>query len=188
MSFSSKIGDTFGMAPRQRSNVPPLATLLRSARAKLGLSQKDLAKRFQVVPRTLSRWEAGLARPTLEWRDLVAEQLSGIDGETWRAIVKELVLPLDEMLEKCPRHKALLPAAAAPLPFTTTTHAPMPDARAALDAIVRAAAEELDVTAKRLRSALGNVLADIARLQLAPLDARELVLNRGEKPGAKPTS
>lgn len=35
-----------------------------------------------------------------EWREHVVTVLATIDGETWRALVAELRLPLEQMLEK----------------------------------------------------------------------------------------
>lgn len=175
---------SLAMLERQRRDAPPLAMLLRKARQQLGLNQMDLAKHLQVDPRTLSRWEAGDARPSAVWREHVAKTFERIDRETWRALVKELALPLDTMLDKCPSQRQPTAHVAPPVaPTTTVTKA---DARAQLDAIVRATAEELDVTAKRFRSALGNVLADIARLELSPLDARALVLHRSDSPTDAP--
>ena len=44
-----------------------------------------------------------------------------------------------------------------------------------------AMAEDLDVTARRLRAALGNVLADLAALGLSPSEAREHVMHRAPR-------
>jgi len=45
------------------------------AREKRGLSQKDLAKKLQIQPSTLSRWEAGLSTPASAIQDKVLNTL-----------------------------------------------------------------------------------------------------------------
>jgi transcriptional regulator with XRE-family HTH domain len=183
------MANSLGHMRRQRTNAPPLALLLRRARTQLGLEQRALAKHFQITPRTLSRWEAGGARPVRDCRELVAKVLENIDGETWRAIVTELGLPLDQMLAKNAIQRAKLPPPPPPPepPPPEPEPPPAPPAptsaqiRAALDDLVRATAEDLDVTARRLRAALGNVLADLAALGLSPAEAREHVMHRAAR-------
>jgi transcriptional regulator with XRE-family HTH domain len=174
-----------GHAARQRANAPPLAMLLRRARLALGLNQRRLLKHLQVSDRTLTRWEAGEARPTKEWRERVAFVYGNVDGETWRAIVAELELPLEEMLVKVPQQRAKLPPPPEPKPpATAEREAPAPtpkEVRARMDDVVRAAAEELDVTARRLRAMLGNVLADLDAMGLTMREARAHVLQRGAR-------
>jgi transcriptional regulator with XRE-family HTH domain len=182
-----------GHARRQRPNATPLAMLLRRARLSLGLNQRTILKHLKVSDRTLTRWEAGEMRPTKELRERVSIIYGNVDGETWRAIVAELKLPLDAMLEKVPQQRAKLPQPPAPEPPPIVESPPAPPAettpptpttkeiRARMDDIVRAAAEELDVTARRLRAALGNVLADIDAMSISPSEARAHVLQRGAR-------
>ena len=180
-----------GHAARQRPNAPPLAMLLRRARLQVGLNQRSLLKHLEVSERTLTRWEAGETRPTKEWRERVAFVYGNVDGETWRGIVAELKLPLEEMLTKVPQQRAKLAPPPEPelTPTTPKTEpeppppappAPTPkEIRARVDDLVRAAAEDLDVTARRLRAALGNVLADLDAMGLSPKEARAHILQRG---------
>jgi transcriptional regulator with XRE-family HTH domain len=186
----TRMAKSLGHMRRQRANAPPLALLFRRARQQLGLEQRALAKYLDVTPRTLSRWEAGAARPVRDLREHVATVLENVEGETWRAIVEAMGLPLDAMLAKNAIQRAKLPPPppppeepptieTAPPPIANTP--PPPSAaslRAALDDLVRATAEDLDITARRLRAALGNVLADITALGLSPAEAREHILHR----------
>lgn len=183
---------TLGHMRRLRADAPPLALLLRRAREQLGLEQRALAKHLRIAPRTLSRWEAGTAKPVRDSRELVATVCENIDGETWRALVAELGLSVDAMLGKNAVQRAKLPppppppepSALEPVPPELPPPPPPPTAaqvRAALDDLVRATAEDLDVTARRLRAALGNVLADLAVLGLSPAEAREHVMHRATR-------
>jgi DNA-binding XRE family transcriptional regulator len=150
-----------------------LPNLLQRARSQLGVDRNELARRIGVARKTITRWEHAQGAPHAQLREDVALALTEIDGATWRAIVRAMRLPLDAMLAKSASQSA---KAAPPPPPLPSPKAPAIDARAVLDDAIRATAEDLDVTAKRLRSAFALLLSDVERLDLGPAEARALVL------------
>jgi transcriptional regulator with XRE-family HTH domain len=172
------------MATEKRAPAPSeslsLAELLQRARGQLGIDRDALARRIGVARKTLTRWEHDQGAPHAQVREDVALALTEIDGATWRAIVRAMRLPLEVMLAKSPSQAAK--AAPAPPPLPPPAAAPI-DARATLDDAIRATAEELDVTAKRLRAAFALLLSDVERLALPVAEARALVLGRTSRGG-----
>ncbi len=165
------------MTTTARENRLRLGTLLRRARKELGLRQELMAKAYKTDARTLRRWESGETRPARAWRELIAITLGNVDGETWRAIVGELGLSLDAALARVPSQGAKLVPPPPPSPPASPKITP-DAARALFDDAVRATAEELDVSARRLRAALASILADVERLELSPREAREIIQGR----------
>lgn len=151
-----------------------LGPLLQLAREQLGLKQLEMAKILRTDARTLRRWEAGEAFPTPSWREIVAIGFGHAEGETWRAIVRELGLSLDVMLARVPPQRAKLPAPAQAVE-------PRVDPRAVLDDAVRTVAEDLDVSARRLRAGVAAILGDLERLGLSAKAGREMILERSAK-------
>jgi transcriptional regulator with XRE-family HTH domain len=157
------------MAPAKGSTlvVATLGQLLRDARAKLGLEQRELAERMGVSGRTLGRWEQDEGTPSRRQLDTVVRTFAVLDGDTWRTIVAGLGMSIEAALDACPAQR--------PLPRATDAQA-----RAALDAAVRRCAEDADVSPRRLRAALATLLAEVDRLGLDAAHARELVGKRGD--------
>lgn len=57
-----------------------LAARIREAREAVSLSQKELADRFAVSPRTVQNWEAGTASPRPAKRREVLEFIEFVEG------------------------------------------------------------------------------------------------------------
>jgi transcriptional regulator with XRE-family HTH domain len=170
------------MAQGRRRQIDPkrFAPLLRRAREEAALTFEQLAQKAGTTARSVQRWEAAVVPPTRSLREPLARALGGASFEAWRALVEVLGLPVDAMLARVPLQAA---KAAPPLPPPAPPPAPAPppvDPRAVLDDAVRATAEELDVTARKVRAAFAQLLVDLERLGLSYAAARELLLGRGK--------
>lgn len=147
-----------------RNAKTPAKTLhmsLRQARTSVGMAVNDLAKLLGVAPRTVSRWELGQALPRARPRAEIVARLGPMLDEKNRG---DLMMAL-----------GLQPPAPAVVPL------PVEQQRAALTAVIREAAEALDVPAGRLRIALDAVLAEVARLGLDAAASRDLVRAKGDE-------
>jgi transcriptional regulator with XRE-family HTH domain len=141
-----------------------LGTLIAQARREARMTQPFLANKVGTSDRTLSRWESGAQPPS-------REQLKRLIA----VLVKANSSTLDEL-----RHAGHLQPKLTPVPTPTPTMASVPpallsDPQSALDEVVRAYAEDLDISARRLRSVLGLVLGEIERLGVPLSTARDLV-------------
>jgi transcriptional regulator with XRE-family HTH domain len=174
--MASRKGARLGHMRRQRPNPPRLAELLRLSRAAVGLEQADLAKRLDISPRTLSRWEAGDARPWGPWRVPLVVALAGADVEVWSALVSELGLSLEALHARCPRQRELWEA-------KHRQGAASPEVRAEFEAWVRLSADRLDVTARGLRGVLVDFTSELERLGLSLSSARDIL---GDFPTQQP--
>lgn len=144
-----------------------LGSLLKRARREAGLKQKALAARTDFSERTLSRWESGALAPS---RDQLL------------AMLDHFGIASDETLDELRRVARLVPEAGALAADGAragrppTVPAPPPaDLKAALDDAVRAYAEDLDVSARRLRAVAAALLGDIERLGLSLATARDMI-------------
>ena len=172
-----------------------LPALIARVRRESASNQPALAKAVGVSHRTLSRWETGKHYPgSAQARDL-AYAVSRASGETWRALVDALRLPLDEMLETCPgqreaagaahpRKAASEPAKATAIVAVEREAAPHPvpvaaelDLQGIVDNLIRAYAEEADVSPRRLRLVLGLLLGELQLLGVGLEDGRALVMH-----------
>jgi transcriptional regulator with XRE-family HTH domain len=80
------------------------ARRIRQARLNAGLSQEELAKKLQVTPRTIGRWETALAAPRGRNLRLLAE-VTGKSIDSLRGVVQPDVFPwprptVDQELER----------------------------------------------------------------------------------------
>jgi transcriptional regulator with XRE-family HTH domain len=131
-----------------------------AVRGALGLTQKRVAQLHGVSVRTVERWSLGRTLPSLADRTALLRTL------------RDAPRPLLEALAQA---SGTTLAAAAPA---------APPARAVdprvVDDAVRELAEDLDVTARALRPALGRFVATLARAEV-PLDvvARVVTGRRG---------
>lgn len=182
-----------------------LPALIARARREANVAQQALADALEISLRTLSRWETGKHYPAPEQARDLAYALSRASGETWRALVDALRLPLGEMLEECPSQRAASdaspPRAAAPAPAP----APAPSLDTALarpatvaveptalptaspvraeihmqdlvDHLIRSYAEEADMSPRRLRLVLGLLLGELRLLGVGLDEAYTLVM------------
>src|SRR5258708_35796697 len=83
-----------------------LPALIARARREVGADQASVARSVGISLRSMSRWENGKPYPEHEQARDLAFALSNASGETWRALVDALRLPLDEMLDLCPEQRA----------------------------------------------------------------------------------
>jgi len=187
----------------QTPDLKRLPAIIARARREVGADQAALARAVGISVRGMSRWETGKAYPLDHQCSDLAVALSNASGETWRALVDALRLPLDEMLAECPGQRAAAEASravapapadadatpdAAPAPRATALarveHAPPAaapfsatvDAQGIVDDLIRAYAEEVDVSPRRLRIVLGLLLGELQMLGLGVEEARALVL------------
>jgi transcriptional regulator with XRE-family HTH domain len=176
-----------------------LSALLARARREIGVNQHAVAHAVRVSLRTLSRWENGRHYPDEQQARDLAIVLSTASGETWRALVDALRLPLDEMLEECPDQRAALdgsregatsagqPAKAAKtaaivsvepeepmhvVPLTATV-----ELQGTVDDLIRAYAEEADMSPRRLRLVLGLLLGELHMMGVDVEEGRALVMH-----------
>ncbi|HEX8796779.1 MAG TPA: helix-turn-helix transcriptional regulator [Polyangiaceae bacterium] len=137
-----------------------LGALLAKARREAGLRQTVAAERVRISERSMSRTETGERPPST--RELLAML------ETYGGAAPETLLAIRRLARLDPEP----PPAAPPV-----------DARAELDAAVRAYAEDLDVTARRLRGVVALLLADIERLGTSLADARAMIAHSPKRRG-----
>jgi transcriptional regulator with XRE-family HTH domain len=137
-----------------------LGALIAQARREARMTQAFLANKVGASDRTLSRWETGTIPPSVS-------QLKGLIALLGKADPGTL-----EELRRAGRLQPKL----TPVPTVSTLPAPPPvDTHAALDDLVRLYAEDLDVSARRLRAALALMLADLERLGVPLSTAREMI-------------
>ncbi len=174
------------MAQGRRRLIDPkhVAPLLRRAREEAGLSFEQLAAKVGTTPRSVQRWETAEVPPTRSFREPLVRALAGASFEAWRPLVEGLALPLNAMLAAVP----IQAVKAAPPPAPVAPPAPPPpklDARAVLDDAVRATAEDLDVSPRKVRAAFAQIVVDLERLGLSYAAARDLLLGRGKAERAR---
>lgn len=180
-----------------------LPALLARARREIGCDQPGLARAVGSSARSISRWETGKHYPGPEQARDLAFALSNASSETWRALVDALKLPLDEMLALCPKQKtaeeasparkknghdvdgASTTAAIVPIEPAAPVHgvpvAPVIDLQGVIDDLIRAYAEEADVSPRRLRLALGLMLGELQLLGVGLEEARALVMHARQR-------
>ncbi|MBI4613506.1 MAG: helix-turn-helix domain-containing protein [Planctomycetes bacterium] len=167
---------------------PPgsLASLLRRARRQLSLEQRQLAGRVDFSTRTVSRWETGRAVPPLAVRPRLLQVLSGASPELVGLIARALGLPppagtVPSQPKATPEVTPAATVPSQPAPAATVPSQPPPIAkadearppaeppapdpevlRAALEDLLHAGAEELDVSPRRLRAVLLDLLRELA--------------------------
>jgi DNA-binding XRE family transcriptional regulator len=134
--------------------------LLAVARVEVSLHQVALAKRLGVSERTMQRFERGESPPGGPHCARLAELLSAASDDTWNELVEALELPIEPAAE---------PA---------TPPGPPPVGPGALDDLVRALADDLDVPARALRGAFDALLAELDWRGLSPAQARPLMAPR----------
>jgi DNA-binding XRE family transcriptional regulator len=140
-----------------------LRDVFRQVRKELGLDQATFAEKLEVSDRTVSRWENGEGAPSrAQCQQVIALFDDEVTPETRRAFEEAA---------------GLRAPAAAPEPPAPAA-APAHDLHDEVDASVRAYAEELDVSARRLRLVLGLFLGDLERMAIDLPRARELVVRR----------
>jgi transcriptional regulator with XRE-family HTH domain len=188
------------MAPR-RKRITKLGQHLRATREALSVDQKTFAAMNCVSERTLQRWENGYP-PTAEQADRLLAACDQAPAELYNSLAVVLGIELLPPEEPLPPPVVVAPAAATPPPeepavvpatvhaaqLATPTVAPlappvpprpsMADLRAALDAIVYAAAEERDVLPRHLRAFAVELLLGAERLGLTTSEAAHLVAAR----------
>ncbi|HTQ42394.1 MAG TPA: helix-turn-helix transcriptional regulator [Polyangiaceae bacterium] len=166
--------------------------LIARCRREVGCDQQSLANAVEVSLRTLSRWENGKHWPSPPQARDLAYALQKASNETWAALVDALKLPLDEMLEECPhqkkaddgshgREKAPATAALVPIepaaPVQSVAVTPVIDMQGIVDDLIRAYAEEADMSPRRLRLVLGLMLGELHLMGVDLEEGRALVMH-----------
>jgi DNA-binding XRE family transcriptional regulator len=137
-----------------------LGALLAQARREARMTQAFLANKVGASDRTLSRWETGSIPPSVSQ----VKELIALLGKADPATIEEL------------RRVGHLQPKLTPVPAIATIPAPPPaDMHSALDDAVRAYAEDLDVSARRLRTALALLLGEVERLGVPLATARDMI-------------
>lgn len=175
-----------------------LPALLARARREIGCDQPALARAVETSVRSISRWETGKHYPGPDQARDLAFALSNASSETWRALVDALKVPLDEMLALCPNQKtadeaapprkksahepngpstttAIVPLEPA-VPVQSVPVTPVIDLQGVTDDLIRAYAEEADVSPRRLRLVLGLLLGEMQMMGVGIEEARALVM------------
>lgn len=143
----------------------PVGEAMRRARQSVGLDQPAFAKRIHVSTRTVSRWETGRQWPTQELGEFVLAALEGAPPNLLDDLASAFGL-LDE--------SPLVPAEPA-------NEVPVPRVdvkllRAALDPLLYAGAEALDVGARGLRQLFVEIVREAARLGADVGELREALV------------
>ena len=187
--------------PPRRKRITKLGEHLRAARQALAVDQKTFAAMNLVSERTLSRWENGVLSPTPDQRGRLLEACEQVPPELYRAVARVLGIELVEeepvppplVAEPLPEPPPPPPLPVEPPPAAVIESAalapveaippapPRPtvaELRAALDAVVYAAAEERDVFPRHLRAFGVELLEAVERLGLSGSEAARLVAAR----------
>jgi len=176
-----------------------MPALIARCRREVGCDQQSLANAVEVSLRTLSRWENGKHWPSPPQARDLAYALQKASNETWAALVDALKLPLDEMLEQCPHQKKAedgsharkkhvsseekAPTTAAIVPIEPATPVqsvpvtPVIDMQGTVDDLIRAYAEEADMSPRRLRLVLGLLLGELDLMGVGLQEGRALVMH-----------
>jgi transcriptional regulator with XRE-family HTH domain len=170
------------MARRKERADSRLGDAIGRIRRELGVDQEVFGRRMGVSGRTLSRWETGRVVPTRAQCEAMLPFLAGASPESVRAFEEAAGLR-----DPAPPHAAPEPSPDSPDSSHASRPSPapaaaLPDLHAAVDDAVRAYAEDLDVSARRLRLVLAMFLGDLERLALPVPRARELVARRRPAP------
>jgi transcriptional regulator with XRE-family HTH domain len=165
------------MAPSKKplKPAPGIGRPLSHARRSLRLDQRQLGARLGLGARTISRWENGLRVPPHGLRPALLEALRGAPPELLAALARGLRLPA--------------PAAPAPpSPPISPSASPvdLAAARTALDDILYLGADELDVSPRRLRAVVVDLLRGMVQLSLPAEVARAALAARERRRPAAP--
>jgi transcriptional regulator with XRE-family HTH domain len=126
----------------------PLARAIRDARLSLRLTQDQLGMRLGLKGRAVYRWERGVSAPTRRHQRALLTAVQAIDPSLAAKLQAELVSSARQAQGLGP------PAPAPPPPVPAKPTGPV-----ALELAVFAAADELDLTPRRLRAALVKLCA-----------------------------
>jgi transcriptional regulator with XRE-family HTH domain len=161
--------------------ITPLGEVLRAARRAFYWNQEALGKRVYVSSRTVSRWENGVA----DIDEGAAARLFDAFRNAPKPIVEALAYHLgmeleEEEVEPAPAPPPAQPAApVGPRAVAEMARAPArpaaDEARATLDAIVYAVAEERDLVPRHLRAFAVELLRGVDKLGLDAKEAAVLV-------------
>jgi DNA-binding transcriptional regulator YiaG len=176
-----------------------MPALIARCRREVNCDQQSLANAVEVSLRTLSRWENGKHWPSPPQARDLAYALQKASNETWTALVDALKLPLDELLEECPHQKtaedgsharkkngnkeekAPTTAAIVPIepaaPVQSVPVTPVIDMQGTVDDLIRAYAEEADMSPRRLRLVLGLLLGELDLMGVDLQEGRALVMH-----------
>lgn len=154
--FRYRRHDRFGKA------VTP-GSALRACRLALEHRQHEFAAHIGVSRRTLSRWEFDDQQPPMAERERVMTWVADAPPHLVRALANAWGIAT--------------PPQAMPPPVATPTATPTD-----LEGVVFKGAEDLDVSPRRLRAVLIDLLNETERLQLAPRAAREQLESHAKSP------
>jgi len=146
---------------RERQNVSP-SEALRAARKAARLKQGDIATALKVHPRTVTRWELGQTRPS---------------KDEWTSIVSFLAGFAPDLAQRL--------AAVADVPSPVPAPPPV-DLRAVEDALFRAA-DQLDVSPRRVREALRELFSTAVAAHASLGDLARAVQEKGSAHSPSPS-
>jgi transcriptional regulator with XRE-family HTH domain len=159
----------------KRTATPPLsdaARALRAARRGLGLSQGELGARVGYSGRHLCRWEGDEIEVAWQAREPLLAALANAPLEHRTALRRALGLP-----EAAPNLGTNDGAMKSGNASGTKV-----DEAASLDGLLYAAAEDLDVSPKRLRATFARLLAELLRTGMSLEKARKTIAKSPPKP------
>ncbi len=163
-----------------RQSTTRLGEVMRLARQAIACDQRAFAHRVHVSSRTVSRWETGSQAPTLAQKAAIVGALAAAPPSVVDELARLLGVPSP--------HAAVEPA--APPAATAVAAPPRPtdaEVRAALDAVVLAAAEERDVLPRHLRAFGVELLLAVDRAGVGARHAAALVAARNGAPRGAPS-
>ena len=170
---------------RRRSETDKFRVALMNLRDEQGWTQDTLAAKLGISKRTLSNWECGYWLPPFKQRVQVVLSLHDAPPEYVLAIADGLGVSLDPAAAPFlqPYRDAL--EGAAPGEEPPPPPAPRPpvnpeELRSAMDAIVRDAADAMNVPANELRAAIGRALTACAELGGTLEEMRDAVAVKGK--------
>lgn len=167
--------------PMKGPKPPTTGDCIYHARKALRLGQAELARRARVSARTVSRWENNDHLPPASRRAHLLATLGGAPAHLVDALANALGVapPATGAAEGAfspVAQRDLTAAAGGPAGFASASPLAHSDAtalRAALDRVLYAGADDLDVSPRRLRAVVVDVLGELDRLAVTPKQARE---------------
>jgi transcriptional regulator with XRE-family HTH domain len=177
---------------RRRAEADKFRFALMALREAQGWTQQRLGIELSVSKRTLSNWECGYWLPpfkqrlhlVLALRDMPPEHVLDIAdglGVSIDPAVAPFLQPYRDALEE--PEEAPVAAPPPPVPPPPPPRPSPEELRAAVDAVVRDAADGMNVSANELRAALGRALDACGAMNATLEDARGAVVVKEKKGG-----
>ena len=137
------------------------------ARRGANLTARQLGDEVGVSIKTMSRWENDETRPTLDQSVDMVRALATAPRELLEDLAAKVRVSLPS--------RASAPAATLASATHAASAASPSDPRLAFDDVILAGAEELDVSPRRLRAVMGDLLREMERLDVSLRVTRDAI-------------